>query len=213
MGLIDTIQNWLRRPVARAYFVDAGGLLGGGRFRPQPRDQVRAMQNLARFAGRENLRVTLAWQSPPLRDAPEGAPYEGLSVFYVGPDGNVADRLLPMARRAGAGAVVVTADRELEAAALKAGVATMRLQSWLRAMGGDAPPDGRDGNRGPNRNNERRPRPPRRRPPRGSRPTDNPAERGRETMPDRPSAQGHSASVPTPSPKADSPVSELIDLV
>lgn len=156
--------------------VDGDRLAGGDRVGPGERFQ--ALNKLARYAGREELKIKVVFGGRPLREAGDGDDYNGVEVFYGETAEDVRKRLTKLMNATG-GAILVTSDQAFESELSARGYATMRLSTLRKAMenstseggsgregGGGERTGGRDrdggrrrGGRGRGRGGDRRPRP------------------------------------------------------
>jgi len=131
----------------RLYVLDGAAFLGyrGDRGAPSPRETVAGIQRLARFAQRERIRMQAVFLGEPPRNAPDGADFGGIEVFYAN---TAAERVESLARRAQQarrrGAVtVITADAVVEQRAQSLDCEVLRLATFRKGLelsfGGGAP--------------------------------------------------------------------------
>lgn len=131
--------------------VDGDRFAGGERVGPGERFQ--ALNKLARYAGREELKIKVVFGGRPLREAGDGDVYNDVEVFYGETADDVRARLTKLVR-ASSSAVLVTSDQALESDLRARGCATMRLSTLRKAMetssgeGGGGGGGGREGREG-----------------------------------------------------------------
>lgn len=223
MGFLDIIRSLFSggaRPGGkRLYIIDAAQLYGsGGNDRLSPRDQIQVLQQLARFADKENINVQAAFEGRALREVAHGGSFSGVTVFFADKTPALHDLVVSLFRKGSRGSrvvTVITGNRTLEQRVASAGGQTMRPSTLRRAMenGGGGGGGDRDRDRGPS---QRRRRPPRRR---SQRFQDRPQEQGQAPAPaqpqaaESPGAQPPSAPAEPAPPKGNDAVSDLIDLV
>lgn len=193
----------------RICVVDGDRLAGGDRVGPGERFQ--ALNRLSRFVSREGLEGIVVFGGRPLREAEDGATFNGVQVLYAETADEVKARLLKSLSRAGAGqALLVTSDQALEAECVGRGYAVMRASTLRKAMeapgesgdrqGGGRDRDGRRG-RGRGRGGPRR----------GSSNRDGSGNRGPSDAEGQPPRETESSGASGGG--ADPTVKNLIDLV
>jgi hypothetical protein len=119
-------------PSSRLHVIDATRF-NGGRERPSPRDQLALLNQLAAFAGREQVQMVVILAGRPLREVGDGEEYKGLQVWFAEAPDQLAGVVLKQARR-GSQALVVTQDREVESEVQAAGLETMRVTTFRKAL-------------------------------------------------------------------------------
>jgi len=133
----------------RVCVVDGERLAGGDRVGPGERFQ--ALARLARFAAREELQIKVVFGGRPLREADEGADYNGVQVFYGESPAQVREKLTKVLSSAGRSTgVLATSDQALESEVSGRGFTTMRLSTIRKAMESSSA-DGSGGERGGDR--------------------------------------------------------------
>lgn len=146
-------------PTKLALVVDMNGFFSGNgqRERPSPRDQFALLQQVAKFAEKEALSVSVVIDGRPLREAPDGKHFKSVAVYYVEQSGQIGERVLALAGR-GRGAVVITQNREIERQARERGVSTLRNATFRKGMEEteSSAGSGRSGGRGRRRQRPRR---------------------------------------------------------
>jgi hypothetical protein len=150
------------RRLPQVCLVDAAGLLdpgnrgknGGGAV--SPRDLFNILRGLADFASREAVAMTVFLTGRPLREAPEGGTFKGVKVHYADSADGIAARILEtipglVSRHE---VLVITANPDLDKAALKAGASCMRTATFRKARedkgDGRGERDNRNGSGQPN---------------------------------------------------------------
>jgi hypothetical protein len=130
--------------------VDGDRLAGGDRVGPGERFQ--ALNRLARFASREAMDVKVVFGGRPLREAEDGASFNGVTVYYGESPDQVRDRLVKTLSAAGASrSVFVTSDPRLEEELSQKGFTPMRVSTLRKAMesvGGESSREGGGGGGG-----------------------------------------------------------------
>jgi hypothetical protein len=128
--------------------VDGDRLVGGDRVGPGERFQ--ALNRLARYAAREEIAVKVVFGGRPLREADEGADYNGVQVFYAESPAEVREKLNRKLASVGTSkAIFVTSDQAAEVEMRERGYATMRISTLRKAMEpGDQMSGGREGGGG-----------------------------------------------------------------
>lgn len=181
-----------------------------------PRNQLQLLRRLARFAEREKVGMVIVLSGTPLHKAPANKEFEGVAILYSKSPEVHTKLVTSTAASKGAGAVVISANQEIENAVLGRGLRVMRVSTFRKAfdVGGNA---GENNNRSDRNGGERsnnRNRSPRRRSP----------EKTTNEKKEEPSAKKESApkestpSKPRPPKKNDSTnndaaINELIDLI
>lgn len=121
-----------------AAIVEAESLAASaGRSRqPSAQEKIAALNRLAVFVEREKLPLIAVLYGPPLRAVADGQRFRGLTIRYAESRSNaprlVAALLKQIKRRADA--VVVTADRQIEQAALASGSRVMHTATLRKAL-------------------------------------------------------------------------------
>lgn len=175
--------------------VEVAGLLGN-RGGAGPRENLQALQQLARFAQQEKIRMAAVLDCRPLREVGEGDEYSGVSVYFTNREKPPAQRLQelatgPLRREV---RLAFTDDAHVAARIASSDCLVMRVATLRKAMEfGEGGGRERENGSGPRRRN---------RPPRGARPPAPPAASGGEEAPK--AAEGNNPA---------DPVRSLIDLV
>jgi hypothetical protein len=223
MSLLDKIQAFFssgsgsaHQAAKRLYLLDAARILddkaGGSRI--GPREQVQVLQQLARFAEQEKVRLIAVFEGRPLREVENGGEFNGITVYFAEQDTSVNDVILKVlkgeSRRMPV--VVVTADPQFEPKVLAAGGQIMRASTFRKALSGGnggGNMGGGDRNRQGNRRRHFRPRGGNG----GSRPNSGP-EQQEGAAPSEQQSGGEQQQQPANRPApANDPVRNLIDLV
>jgi len=159
MGLL----NWLSGARSGTVIVDTNALLDaqGLKGRSTPKDQLRVLRQLGRFAKKEKIAVTAVLIGKPLHKAPDGGLFEEVRIRYAENQTKTDKLLLKLGRRKTA---VVTASKDIEASLLRRGVECLRAVTFTKALdsdGGDGTPQRtrQRRNEGGNRRRQREPRP------------------------------------------------------
>ena len=147
MSLLDKIQAFFspgngnaHQAANRLYLLDAARILddkaGGSRI--GPREQVQVLQQLARFAEQEKMRLIAVFEGRPLREVENGGEYNGVTVYFADQDTSINDVILKVlkgeSRRMPV--VVVTADPQFEQKVLAAGGQILRASTFRKALSG-----------------------------------------------------------------------------
>lgn len=123
--------------------VDGDRLVGGDRVGPGERFQ--ALNRLSRFAAREELSIKVVFGGRPLREADEGADYNGVQVFYAESPDEVRTKIAKTLSSVGrSSALLVTGDATLELEQTTRGFASMRISTLRKAMDPASEGGGRD---------------------------------------------------------------------
>jgi hypothetical protein len=134
MSLLGKIAALFSGSSARKVCVVDGDRLAGGD-RIGPGERFQALSRLARFATREEMDVRVVFGGRPLREAEDGATYNGVQVYYGETPADVRSSITKAMSSAGrANAVLVTSDSELEAEMNDKGYASMRVGTLRKAM-------------------------------------------------------------------------------
>lgn len=122
--------------------VDANGFIEK-RYReanglPSPRDNFYVLKNLAYFAQREDIKMTVVFIGRPLREAGEGESFKGVAVYYANDEKSLSQKIKRLARSGAAHkeVVIITDDRQIEREAMKDGIPCMRLTTLKKGMEG-----------------------------------------------------------------------------
>lgn len=140
MGLLDSIKSIFvganaKRTTSRVCIVDAEKLADPRDGRVGPVERFRTIQQLSRFAEREQLQLVAVVGGRPLREVADGETYNGVRVYYVEEGKTLADRIEKTLEQIGArNAFVITNDRQLEARLRDRGVPTMRLATLKKGL-------------------------------------------------------------------------------
>lgn len=141
----DKLKAWLTRrkggrvaAARRVYIVDAAPLASsnGQRSRLAPRTQLNILRQLSQFARKEGIEIFAVFEGQPLHRAPDGRKFDDVVVRYA-PTGQalnslVLELLAEASRRKEV--LVITADRELDAAVVSRGGTTMRVSTFKKAL-------------------------------------------------------------------------------
>ena len=197
MGLLQQLRAWwlfngTSNHRSRIYLVDMSAIVAGKRnaSRPGPGELVQALKRLARFAGKEQIKMVALATGKPLREVADGGTLDGIRVFFAESPENFPGLALKRVKQElrNQNVMVITSDRKLEEQVTRAGGQIMRGSTFrkaLDAVAGGGSSSSRGGNSG-----ESRGRRPRRR---------------------RPSGKGKpQGNAPK---KDDDPVNELLDVV
>lgn len=109
---------------------------GGHGRQPSTQEKISALNRLAQFVEREKVPLTAFFYGTPMRAVAEGESFRGVTVHYVTRRDDAA-RFMPQLVRKGrntANTVVVTADRQVEAAAIDAGSQVMNAATFRKAL-------------------------------------------------------------------------------
>jgi hypothetical protein len=146
MSLFDSLKNLFggaadeSYPSSRLHVIDGSRLAANGSRDRSPRDQLALLQQLAGFAQKEKIKACVILPGRPLREAAEGADFKGIRVYYADSAEQMADRALRQAKKS-SGSLLITQDRDIEKQAQSAGIETMRVTTFRKAMesggGGD----------------------------------------------------------------------------
>jgi len=161
-----------------------------GRDRLPPGAQVKILQRLSRFAKKESLDLSAAFEGKALRAVEHEGDFQGITVYFASPQGTAyADMVMSIVKRGLRSAQVtgITDDPKLTASIEAAGGEAMRYSTFRKALDAGGGRNGEGSGNRPNRSNRRS----RSRPPAGE---------SREAKPKK------------PAPERD-PVSDLIDLI
>ena len=99
----------------RSLLVDGHSLCAAqsGNNRPRPQDQAQLLKRLANYADREELSVTVTFDSRPLRESGEGENFKGVTTHYTNNDDSIGMVLARLYRKMGS-PVVVTSSHDTE---------------------------------------------------------------------------------------------------
>ncbi len=130
------------RNLPQTCLVDASGFLDSGNrgkatnTAPNPREVFNNLRNIAEFASREGIAMRVFLPGRPLREAPDGGAFKSVKVHYADSQANLNERILktiPTLTKSQE-VLVITADPELDKAALKAGAACMRAATFRKTL-------------------------------------------------------------------------------
>ncbi len=136
-----------------SYLVDGNNVMGQriGWHRDKPAARRRLLDELARFAARERVRVAVVFDGQPEEHFGDGASYRGLRLFYARRGANADERIKEMveASRERRTLVVVTSDRALTDYVRRCGARVMRAGELRRRLDelADEAPGAEDGGR------------------------------------------------------------------
>ena len=136
-GRADAQSDLKFSPESQRYIFDACKLSENGTKNGaavSPRDNFETLKLLANFAAQEGLRLTAVFTGRPLREAAEGSNYKNVTVHYAENTPACRKIILQLVNQAGAKAVVVTADAELEQTASAKGADCMRISTFKKAL-------------------------------------------------------------------------------
>ncbi|OGV41888.1 MAG: hypothetical protein A2X46_17700 [Lentisphaerae bacterium GWF2_57_35] len=217
MSLLDKIQAFFssgsgsaHQAAKRLYLLDAARIsdekANGSRI--GPREQVQVLQQLARFAEQEKVRLIAVFEGRPLREVENGGEYNGITVYFAEQDTSVNDVLLKLLKSESRRmpVVVVTADAQLEAKVLASGGQSLRVSTFRKALSGGNGGGSMGGDRGDRGRPMNRRRHFRQRGGNGGRPNSSQQEGA------APSEQQSGGESSNAAPSSD-PVRNLIDLV
>jgi hypothetical protein len=153
MGLFN-VFSWFG-PKKRTVVVDASDLLEAqGVKRPVPRDQLRILRRLSRYAKKEQVEVIAVLQGKPLRKAPDRKKFEGVTVRYVASRDKVIKLIVSLSRN-GKAAVVISGSDDVTSKVIGKGVC-MRSSTFMKAFEGDGEATPRPTKKRPTRNRQQR---------------------------------------------------------
>jgi hypothetical protein len=143
----------------KLYIIDAAQLAGGGNERLGPRDQIQVLQNLSRFAEKENIGIQAVFEGRALREVAHGENYGGIQVFFAENAASVQNLLLDLLKKGlrSKQTVVVTSNRLVEERALSMGGSIMRPMTFRKAFENGGGDRGERGRGYPRRRDRRRP--------------------------------------------------------
>jgi hypothetical protein len=165
MGIFDKVKaifgaGGSGRGAAKSFLVDGGRLFDEktGR-RLSPREQLALLGALGRMAKLEEFEVAVIFESDrPLREAEEGADYQGVTVHYAESSDELIEKALKLAKKSGR--VLVTCGPNLESRATESKVPLLSCATFRKAFlqgfavkdgGGEGHGGRRDGRRGHDR--------------------------------------------------------------
>jgi len=172
MSLLDKIVSIFSGGGGGQHYIVDGARLVDERngSRLGPREQINVMNQLARFAQQEKIRVSVVFEGKVLREVEgDGGEFKGLTVYFVENEAALKERLGKLAR---SGVTVVTAAVNEEIARSR-GARVIRASTFRKALESQGGGNGgeRDRERGRDRGGRDRDRDRRRqRPPRPNRP-------------------------------------------
>ncbi|MFC1468022.1 hypothetical protein ACFLQY_04995 [Verrucomicrobiota bacterium] len=135
--------------------VDASDLLEAqGVKRAVPRDQLRILRRLSRYAKKEQVEVIAVLQGKPLRKAPDRKKFEGVSVRYAANRDKVIKLILSLSKK-GKAAVVISGSEDVEKKVIGKG-SCMRSSTFMKAFEGDGEGSSRPPKKRPARNKQQR---------------------------------------------------------
>lgn len=139
MGIFDKVKAMFGvggsgRGASKSFLVDAGRLLDEktGR-RLSPREQLALLGALGRLAKQEEFEVAVLFESDrPLREAEEGAEYQGVTVYYAESSDELIEKALKLSKKGGR--VLVTCGPNLESRATEAKVPLLSCSTFRKAF-------------------------------------------------------------------------------
>lgn len=135
--------------------VDASDLLEAqGVKRAVPRDQLRILRRLSRYAKKEQVEVIAVLQGKPLRKAPDRKKFEGVTVRYAANRDKVIKLIVALSKK-GKAAVVISGSEDVETKVIGKGDC-MRSSTFMKAFEGDGEGTPRPQKKRPARNNKQR---------------------------------------------------------
>lgn len=171
-----------------------------------PRDQLQLLRRLARYAEREKVAAVVVLCGNPLHKAPADKDFEGMTVLYSRSSESHTKEVVKIAASKGRGAIVISNDATVEAAATRRGLKMMRVSTFRKAF--DSGPSDNDNNNRSDRNNGERSgrgRPPRRRQQKQPSSSSQQQQQKQQQPPER--------ERPTKEPSDVDTINELIDLI
>ncbi|AKJ63800.1 NYN domain-containing protein [Kiritimatiella glycovorans] len=120
----------------RRVVVDGDAMLkaSGCRGKAAPRDQIRVLRQLGRFAQKEKIDMIVVLTGKPLRKAPDDASFEGIHVRYAETSTRAQKKIWNLFRRRRKKTTVVTDDSEMEQRIMEAGGAALRAGTFNKAV-------------------------------------------------------------------------------
>ena len=135
--------------------VDASDLLEAqGVKRAVPRDQLRILRRLSRYAKKEQVEVIAVLQGKALRKAPDRKKFEGVTVRYAANREKVIKLILSLSNK-GKAAVVISGSDDVTVKVLGKGLC-MRSSTFMKAFEGDGEGTPRPQKKRPARNRQQR---------------------------------------------------------
>lgn len=121
-----------------SYLIDGNNVMGQrvGWHRDKPAARRRLLDELARFAASERVRVAVVFDGAPEERFADGASYRGVRLFYARRGSNADERIKEMveASRERHTLVVVTSDRALADYVRRCGARTVRAGELRRRL-------------------------------------------------------------------------------
>ncbi len=134
MGLFNVFKVF--RTSRRTVVVDTNDLLEAqGIKRAVPRDQLRILRRLSRYAKREQVEIIAVLQGKPLRKAPDRQEFEGVTVRYA-VSREKAIKLILSSSKNGKKFVVISGDEEVQSKVIGKGFC-MRSSTFMKAFEAD----------------------------------------------------------------------------
>lgn len=153
MGLFNVFSGF--GSSRRTVVVDASDLLEAqGVKRPVPRDHLRILRRLSRYAKKEQVEVVAVLQGKPLRKAPDRKKFEGITVRYAANREKVIKLVLSLSKK-GKAAVVISGSEDVETKVIAKG-GCMRSSTFMKAFEGDGEGPSRPQKKRPARNRQQR---------------------------------------------------------
>lgn len=125
-------------PSNQILVVDAQSMAASRRYSPRvsPRDQVDVLEELARIVKREGVTIVAVLEGDPLREVANGGMYQGVEVFFSPGSAEHTENVIRIykAKSRGKRAILISGDRDMDAAARAAGAAYMRLSTFRRGF-------------------------------------------------------------------------------
>ena len=122
----------------RTYIVDAATLTADdkGTSQAAPGDQIQLLKNLSRFAEKENISITVAFESEPLRKVGNGDDFGPLKVYFAGTAKAFPALIAKLQKEAQrrTQVMVITSDERLEERCRSTGAVVMRGSTFRKAL-------------------------------------------------------------------------------
>jgi predicted RNA-binding protein with PIN domain len=125
------------------YLIDGNNVIGGrvGWHRDKPGSRRRLLQDLARLAQTQKLRLSVVFDGAPDPEFPDGSSYRGVRIFYSRLGSDADARIIEMveAERNKKNLLVVTSDGKLASRIRATGVRVVRSGEFRRMLDEIAP--------------------------------------------------------------------------
>ena len=116
--------------------IDAASLFEAqhGNGRPRLPEQVQLLNRLADFANKEGISLTAVFDSRALRESPNGELYKEVLTYYTNQEKKVADVVQHGVNKRGGDCIVVTSNKEVEAAMAASGTTIISAVTFKKAL-------------------------------------------------------------------------------